>query len=118
MLDSSDLPPEIRALQPRKKGDADDLSRGDDILEGLPSDAELRLAHGDRKKRVTAGDLEKDKYLVGTLSVQQVNQLDLEEIPAVLAVVRKSKDGPQPQTVNVDAKSKFHYTIRWRSSSP
>jgi len=76
-------------------------SGGNDILDGLPSDAELRLAHGGNKKKITAQDLERDKYLVGTLTVQQVNQMELEDIPAVLATVRKSKDGPQPQTVRI-----------------
>lgn len=104
MLDSVDLPPEIRNLQPRKK---DEDAAYDNILDGLPSDAELRLAHGNGKK-ITAQKLERDKFLVGTLTPSQVNEIDLEEIPAVLAVVRKSKDGPQPQTVLVQTTQLLH----------
>jgi len=95
MIDSADLPPEIRNLQPRKKGE----NIGPDILDGLPSDAELRLAFGESRQKLTAADLERDDKLVGTLMPRQVELIDLEEIPAVLAIVRKSKDGPQPQTV-------------------
>ena len=71
------------------------------ILDGLPSDSELRLAHGSRKGKITAADLEKDKNLVGTLTPTQVKEMDLADIPAVLAAVRESKDGPQPQTVHI-----------------
>ncbi|ODM99724.1 Stereocilin [Orchesella cincta] len=110
MLDSIDLPPEIRNLQPRKKGGDADY---DNILDGLPSDAELRLAHGQGKK-ITAFELEKDKNLVGTLTPSQVAKIDLEEIPAVLAVVRKSKDGPQAQTLEALSK-RFAEYVRSKS---
>lgn len=37
---------------------------------------------------------------MGTLTPKQVMDMSIEEIPAVLALVRESKDGPQQQTVN------------------
>lgn len=50
LLDSSDLPPEIRALLPRPKGDRPQGQLSDDILKGLPSDSELRLHYGYGRK--------------------------------------------------------------------
>ncbi|CAG7819737.1 unnamed protein product, partial [Allacma fusca] len=92
--DVKKLPPEIRALLPRKQ----EYDLPDGILDGLPSDSELRLAHGNGKK-ITAALLAQDSSLVGTLTPKQVNEIDISEIPAVLAAVRKSKDGPQPQAL-------------------
>lgn len=110
MLDSLDLPPEIRNLQPRKK---EEDANYDNILDGLPSDAELRLIHGNGKK-ITAQMLERDKFLVGTLTPKQVEDIELEEIPAVLAVVRKSKDGPQALTLEALSK-RFAQYVRAKS---
>lgn len=113
MLDSleGDLPPEIRSLQPRRK-DGEDIENTD-ILKGLPSDAEVRLIHG-QGKQITAQMIERDPFLVGTLTAKQVEAMDLEEIPAVLAVVRKSKDGPQPQALEALSK-RFAQYIRAKS---
>ena len=84
----------------------DDLPEG--ILDGLPSDSELRLAHGARRGKITAADLDKDKNLVGTLTPTQVKEMDIADIPAVLAIVRESRDGPQLQTVREHSILKCH----------
>lgn len=70
-----------------------------DDLNGLPSDSELRLAHGNGKILIMPGALERDPSLIGTLTPKQVESVDLQHIPGILAAIRKSKDGPQPQTV-------------------
>ncbi|XP_021962937.1 uncharacterized protein LOC110858458 [Folsomia candida] len=110
------LPPEIRGLLPRK-GDGipqpQPRRNNNDILDGLPSDAELRLAYGYGKK-FTAADLERDPRLVGTLTPKQVMDMDIEEIPAVLAAVRESKDGPQQQTL-AELSKRFAEYIRLKS---
>ena len=96
MLDSDNIPPELTSLKPRDKKKK--LYSGD--VDGLLSDSELRLAYGEGDGRpITPQVLERDPKLVGTLTPKQIQAIKLDDVPGVLSAVRKSKDGPQPQTV-------------------